>query len=159
MSEPRLKCVRKTAGNLLIVLSLAFVVVGCASLYRTLGLSEDTAEEQAALDQAALQDAVKDAVDQVQADLAAGQDLKTVAVKAGSAFAWQIATVLVSGIGAVISGFLAKWLKTERKITAAVVTGVEKADKSEIKESIQREAIAAGVEPVLHKRVKALTSG
>jgi len=157
MTETRRKRIRKTVGNLLIVLSLAFVVIGCTGLYRMFGLSEDAAEEQAGLDQAALQDAVKDAVVQVQAGLAAGQDLKTVAVKAGSAFVWQIATVLVSGIGAVLSGLLGKLLKTERKITAAVITGVEKGSKSEVKESIQRAAIAAGVEPALHKRVKALT--
>lgn len=56
----------------------------------------------------------------------------------------------------------ALWLnqkrRQEKKMTQAVITGVEMAADVEIKEAIQITASQLGVEPVLHERVKQLTT-
>lgn len=136
MSETKLNCSYNLAGVLLIALGIGFLIVGCAGLYGKLGLSPEQIERQTIAD----------------------QQLVEQAITGGRELVWQIATVAVSGIGAILAGLLGKWLKVERTISTAMIQGVEKADKSTVKESIERSATALGVEAQLHKRVQALTS-
>lgn len=135
MTPAHLKCTHNTAGTIFIVLGALFVLTGCGQIYRTLGLTEEQTQEQLAQDQNATQQIIQ----QVR---------------------WtthEIITTGLSGIGAILSGLLARWLGTERKITTALITGVEKAADTTAKEEIQKAATAAGIEPQLHSRVVALT--
>jgi NAD/NADP transhydrogenase beta subunit len=109
--------------------------VSCTSFYKTLGFSDAAAAVQAAKDA----NAIAAAVDQ-------GRDIF-----------WQLATALIGTAGTVLSVLMAKWLNTEKKLTAAIIGGVEQADNSNVKASIQNIATAAGVEKLLKTRVDSLT--
>ncbi len=152
-----LRCSRKTAIIIILTIFVLFLAIGCAAMLRKAGLTPDEADRQAAIAQAALTDAAAEAVANIQTGLAQGDDLKTIAIKTGSAFAWKIAALAASTIGAVLSALLAKWLGTERKINQVLITGIEKTANQATKETIHNKATAAGIEPQLHARVKALT--
>jgi len=68
---------------------------------------------------------------------------------------FEIAAAGVAGVGTVLSTILAKLLATEKKITGAMMTGIEAADNGKVKAAVQASASAAGVEAKLHKRVDA----
>ena len=70
---------------------------------------------------------------------------------------WQIATVATAGVGTILSALLARWVGVERKISGAIIAGVESADNGDVKKAVQAKAVAAGVEGKLAKRVKAIT--
>ena len=152
------KCRHNWIFYVMLSLGLVFIIVGCAGVYRTLGVPDEQAANQGALDEAAITAAVTEGMTEFTNQLAAGQPLPAAAASAGSALAWKLATILLGGAGTIISTLLAKWLGTERKITSSIIRGVEKGDKPGIKESIKAEAMSAGVEVALHKRVTALTS-
>ncbi len=136
MPEPTLlKCSRTTATILFILIGSLFVFAGCAQLYRSIGMTEDQVNEQVAADQ------------QVR-----GSIVNTIRTTSTD----MISTAL-AGLGAIVSGFLAKWLGTERKITKALITGIETNDSKSTKEAVRALSIVAGVEKKLHKRVASLT--
>lgn len=112
-----------------------FCLAGCAQLYKLIGLSNHQAADQVAADQTARQEIIE------------GIRLTTT----------ELITTAIAGAGAIASGFLARALGTERKITKVMITRIEKANNSDIKAAIQAEAFAAGVQPKLHARVKSLT--
>ena len=126
----------RTVGALLIVIGLCITFAGCATMYRAIGMTAADANAAAAEDKAhvaALVNSQREAV-------------------------WQIATAVVTGLGTIATGILAKLLGTERTITKAVILGVEDATGgASVKEAIQNRATTLGVEPVLEKRVQALT--
>ena len=130
-----LKCSQKTTMTVFILIGSLFCLTGCAQLYKLIGLTEEQTEEQLAEDQKTI--------------------IRTITLTRNTAA--DIITTAVAGIGTIASGFLAKWLRTERKITKALITGVEKANDTNVKESIATAAGTAGIEPKLHDRVKALT--
>lgn len=118
-----------------ILIGSLFCLAGCAQLYKLIGLTDEQTQDQLTKDQADRQQIIE------------GIRLTTT----------ELITTAIAGVGAIASGFLAKWLGTERKITKVLITGVEKATSNAAKEQIQKQALAAGVESQLHKRVQALT--
>ena len=159
MSQSILRCKHNVAGDILIAVAILFLLVGCASLYRSLGVSSEQAAQQAAHDQAAVGQAAVSAGKEFVEQIATGTPLPVAAVASGSEFIWQLLTIIATSAGTILTGWLATRLKTEKRITAAMITGVEKAaEPTGVKASIQREATAAGVEPILHARVQELTA-
>lgn len=152
-----LNCSRTTATIIIFTTIFLFVLVGCANLFRSAGLTDQQAAEQTAQLKAALKNATTAAIADVQTGLAEGHDLKTIALKTTSSFLWKIIAATGATVGVVLNGLLAKWLSTEKKITQAIITGVESNPAGDVKESIQAKATALGVEHQLHKRVLALT--
>lgn len=152
-----LRCSRRTATIILTIIILLFLAIGCASILRKAGLAPNQADEKAAAVKAALVDAAAEAVADIQEGIAQGKTPQTIALETGSAFAWKMATLAASTIGAVLSALLANWLRTERKISAACITAIEKANDTTVKESVKDESFLAGVQSKLHRRVKALT--
>lgn len=152
-----LRCGRATAITILVISSLLFLLVGCPAFFRSAGLSDEQAALQTAELKSALEGAATAAIADIQTGLAEGHDLKTIAVKASSTFIWKIIAAAGAGLCIVLNGLLAKWLGTEKKINKAIITGIESANDSTVKESVHAKAIAAGVESKLNARVKALT--
>lgn len=126
---------KNTAALILIILGSILLLAGCTQLYRTIGLTPNQVQQQTALDQAAIQ----------------------LTIEQARTHFWQIVSATIGGAGTILSGLLARWLGTERKITAAMITGIEKAPQNAVKQSITAKAVAAGVEPKLNARVRALT--
>lgn len=135
MPKTEIHCRHNTAGLFLLLIGSALVIIGCESLYHTIGLTDEQTAQQLAADQEAL------------------QGLLTT----GRTTLYDIIVTIMAGGGTILSGLLAKWLGTERKITTAMIQGIESADPGTVKEEVQKKAIAAGVESKLHSRVVALT--
>lgn len=152
-----LRCSHRTAALFLSTIIILFVLVGCAALLRSAGLSADQAADQEARLKAALADAVTDAVADVQTGLGEGHDLEALALKTASEFLWKIVAASASTAGVVLSGLLAKWLGTERKINKVLITSIESAKDLDVKATVKTKATAAGIEPKLAARVRALT--
>lgn len=152
-----LKCSRTTAIITIAASICLFLLIGCASLFRSAGLTDEQAAAQTAELQKVITLAGSEALETIQSGLSEGHDLKTIAVKASSTSLWKIIAAAGAALGIVLNGLLAKWLSTEKKITTAVITGVEDAHASDVKASIKRNATAAGIESKLSARVKALT--
>ncbi len=119
----------------IIALGVLFLLIGCGQLYKKLGL---TPEQSAA---------------QVQKD----QTTTAIIVDQFRATTSDIITTALAGLGAIASGILAKYLGTERKITAILINTIEDSDIDNIKTIVQKKAKKAGIEPALNKRVTALT--
>lgn len=130
-----LRCSQTTAALLFIIIGTFFVLTGCTQFYKTIGMTDEQAADQVAQDQVIKK--------QILGDLR----LTTTG----------IITTTIAGLGAIASGFLAKWLGTERKISKALITGIESANSTPVKQAVTTKALAAGVEKKLHARVKALT--
>ncbi len=130
-----LNCSQKTAMIVFILIGSLFCLVGCTQFYKLIGLSDQQAADQVAADQADRQ-----------------QIIEGIRITAT-----DVIITAIAGAGAIASGFLAKWLGTEKKITTAMITGIEDAHASDVKASVKRNATAAGVESQLNARVKALT--
>ncbi len=152
-----LNCSRTTATIIIFVTIFLFILIGCQSLFRSAGLTHEEAALQIAQLEAALADATSAAIADIQTGLAQGHDLKTIAVKTSSAFLWKIIAAAGASVGVVLNGLLAKCLSTEKKITKAMIKGVQSNSTNDVKQNIKAQATAAGVENALHKRVKALT--
>ncbi|MBA7700925.1 hypothetical protein ES703_109651 [subsurface metagenome] len=120
---------------LFIFIGSLFCLAGCAQLYKLIGLTPEQTADQIGKDQKA----IAKVLDTARLDIT------------------QLITTIIAGIGAIASGFLAKWLGTERKITKVLITGIENADTTEVKQAVKANALSAGVESQLHARVKALT--
>jgi len=130
-----LNCSTTTTFVFFTLIGSLFILVGCSALYRAIGLTDEQAAAQLAKDQAARQEITN--------------KLRLTIT--------EIILTITSGLGALASGFLAKWLNTERKITTALITGIESAEPGNIKKEVQAKATAAGVESALHARVLKLT--
>jgi len=130
-----LKCSQTTATFLFILIGSLFIFIGCEQLYKTIGLTDEQTAAQVAKDQADRQKIV--------------EEIRLTTT--------ELITTTIAGLGAIASGFLAKWLDTERKITTALITGIEASNDTTVKESVNKTATAAGIEPKLHKRVLSLT--
>ena len=152
-----LRCSRTTALITIGASICLFILIGCQSLFRSAGLTNEQAAEQTTQLKAALTDATAAAITDIQTGLAEGHDLKTIAVKTGSVFLWKIIAAAGATAGIVLNGLLAKWLSTEKKISKTLITGIESNNTNDLKKTIQTKAIAAGIEGKLHSRVKALT--
>lgn len=152
-----LNCSRTTATIIILATIFLFVLIGCASLFRSAGLTDEQAAAQTTELKSALEGAATAAIADIQTGLAEGHDLKTIAARASAAFIWKIVAAAAATAGVVLNGLLAKWLGTEKKINKAMITGVENSVDNHVKTSIKAAAIAAGVEPQLHARVKSLT--
>jgi len=135
MSKTFLNCSQKLAFFTFLLIGVLFIAVGCAGFYKALGFTDQQITEQIAQDREAIK----------------------IILEQGRWTAHEIITTTLAGLGTILSGFLAKWLGTERKITSALITGVEAGDVGNVKETIKNKATAAGVEPILHRRVIALT--
>lgn len=125
----------RTLALALIGLGFLFTLVGCAQVYKFLGLTEKQTKEQVSKDQKTI--------------------IRTITeVRTTTA---DIISATVAGIGALASGLLARLLGTERKITKAMIVGIEKTPELDVKKNVRTEAISAGIEKALHKRVASLT--
>lgn len=151
------RCSRNAALTIITITIFLFILIGCHALFRSAGLTDQQAAQQTAELKSALEGAAAAAVADIQTGLAEGHDLKTIAVKASSAFLWKMIAAAGATLGVVLNGLLAKWLSTEKKINKAIITGVEFAKPNGVKETIQHHATLAGVENKLHARVKSLT--
>jgi len=152
-----LNCSRTTATLIIFITISLFVLIGCQSLFRSAGLSDEQAAAQTAELKTALEGAATAAIADIQTGLAEGHDLKTIAVKTGSAFLWKILTAAGATVGVVLNGLLAKCLGTEKKMTKALITGIEANNSPTVKQLVKEKALLAGVEKQLHRRVDALT--
>ena len=152
-----LRCSRTTATLTIIASICLFILIGCTSLFRSAGLTDQQAAQQTAELKAALADATTAAITDIQTGLAEGHDLKTIAVKTGSAFLWKMIAAGGATLGVVLNGLLAKWLSTEKKITKTLITAIEPDTNSSLKTRIKAKATTAGIESQLHRRVQALT--
>ncbi len=130
-----LRCSQKTAAILFIFIGSLFCLAGCAQLYKFIGLTEEQTQEQLAEDQKTM--------------------IRTITLTRNTAA--DIITTALAGIGTIASGFLAKWLGTERKITKAMIIGIENTDSNLLKKNVNTQAHKLRIEPQLHKRVKSLT--
>lgn len=130
-----LPCSHRTAALVFTTIGILFVLTGCAQLYRSIGLDEQ----------------------QVAAQVASDQTVITAVLDTARTSTTQIVTTALAGLGAILSGFMAKWLGTERKLTKALITGVEQGDQSAVKGAIQKQSRKLGVQKTLAKRVQALT--
>ena len=130
-----LNCTRTTAMVVFILVGCLFCLAGCAQLYKFIGLTEEQTQEQLAADQKTI--------------------IRTITLTRNTAA--DIITTAVAGIGTIVSGFLAKWLHTEKKLTNTIIRGVEIGSESHVKRSIETAAGKAGIEKQLNARVKALT--
>lgn len=136
MPQPTLlKCSQTTATFLFILLGSLFVFAGCAQLYRSLGMTEDQVSEQVAAD----------------------QEVRGAIVNTIRTTSTEMISTVLAGIGAVVSGFLAKWLGSERKMTKALITGIEDSSSKTTKETVHAKATDLGIENKLHRRVASLT--
>lgn len=152
-----LNCSRTTATIIIFATIFLFILIGCQSLFRSAGLTDEEATLQIAQLEAAVADATTAAIADAQAGLAAGHDLKTIAIRTSSAFIWKIIAAASASVGVVLNGLLAKWLSTEKKITKTLITGIENNDSQTTKEAVRLTAIAAGTQKQLRKRVASLT--
>jgi len=130
-----LNCSPRTTAILLTTIAILFIITGCTQIYKTLGLTDEQAQAQQNKDAAAI----------------------AAALDQGRTTIYDIITVTIAALGTFTTGLLAKWLNTERKITTALITGVESSTNKTVKKSIQESATALGIEPKLHKRVLTLT--
>ncbi|MBA7705925.1 hypothetical protein ES703_114767 [subsurface metagenome] len=152
-----LRCSRTTAIITITASICLFVLIGCQALFKSAGLTDEQAAEQTAELKTALTEATTAALADIHTGLAEGHDLKTIAVKASSTFIWKIIAAAGATLGVVLNGLLAKWLSTEKKISKAMITGIETDNDNTVKAAVHQKALDAGIEPQLHARVKALT--
>lgn len=152
-----LRCSHRTAALILCAIIALFLLLGCAAMLRKTGIDQAEADRLAAIAEQNLAAAAAEAVHNIKTGIDRGHDIKSIAVKTTSPFAWKLATIGASTIGAVLSGLLAKWLGTEKKMLAATITGIEHNPTGNVKESVEARATARGVEKQLHRRVQALT--
>ena len=130
-----LQCSQKTAFITFVILGTLFTLTGCAQLYKTLGLTDEQTQ------------------DQVSQDHLVATKIIT-QVRTATA---DIVTTALAGLGAIASGILAKWLGTERKMTTALITGIEAAHDISVKAAVKDKAMIAGIQTKLAKRVARLT--
>jgi len=74
-------------------------------------------------------------------------------VQEGRTVFWQAATAILGSLGTAVSVLLGKYLNTERKLTKAVILGVEDAGSDSAKATIANKATKLGVSKLLAKRV------
>lgn len=156
-TKATLSCTHNTAGFILIASGFLYLLIGCSALYEWSGKTKPESQHQTAQDQAALSKAIADAGETLATKLKEGQSLAAAGTAAASVFAWKLATILAASTGTILTGLLAKWLTTEKKITKAIITGVEKAEDQTLKNTIKEQALTLGIESALHTRVKQLT--
>lgn len=134
-NQTTIHCKHNTAGTIFIILGASYLLIGCTQFYKTIGLTDEQAAEQTQQDQTARQIII--------------QNTRTTIT--------QVITTIIAGVGTVLSGLLAKWLGTERKITSTLIKAIETYDHPSIKQIITAKALDAGIEPTLNKRVSTLT--
>lgn len=152
-----LRCSHRTATFMILTILALFLLIGCASLFRSAGSTDEEAQHQTALLEQALANATEEAINDITSGLAQGHDLKAIAARASTAFLWKLGTIGASTIGVLLTGLLGRLLGKEKKITKAIIKGVESSGTVDAKKAIYTKAIDMGVEDALHKRVKALT--
>ena len=130
-----LRCSHSAAFLIFFTIGGLFTYVGCSQIYKIIGLTDDQVATQVAADQTDRQKIIE------------GIRITTT----------DIILTTIAGLGAIASGFLAKWLGTEKKINKAIIAGVESAGNPSAKEAIHKAAVAAGIQSKLHARVKSLT--
>lgn len=153
----RLKCSRRKAYFVVLLIALLFILIGCAAFLQKTGVPPLEAAEVESEFRKDLSSAVTEAVAEIATAVAEGQDLKTAAIRTTTSMIWKIATAGASVLGVALSSLLGKWLKTERKITKTLIAGVESNDSKSTKEAIRLKAVDAGIQNVLRKRVASLT--
>ncbi len=152
-----LRCSHRTAFFFLLSITLLFVLVGCAALLRSAGLDQDQAAQQSAALERALNHGLAAAVDEIKTGLAEGHSPSTIALNATSQMIWKLIAAGSSTAGVVLSSLLAKWLGTEKKIAKAMIDGIEESEGIDVKSTVHKKAVEAGVEPALAARVRAYT--
>lgn len=119
----------------LAIITGLFLVVGCGGFYKMLGLPSPEVDEL-----------VKD------------DALRTLqAVQEGRTIFWQAATAAIGSLGAVVSVLLGKYIQVERKISKAMIMGIEKSEGNGVKGQVAKQAVRYGVDKPLTKRVTKLT--
>ncbi len=130
-----MKATHNILSWILVVVGLIFLLTGCVGLYEQMGFTTEESENLAGLDRT---------------------EFLKIKQQADSVF-WQTASVVIAGVGALVSGFLGKWLYNDKQMIKAIVSGVEASGSEDVKNAIQNNAKAMGVESNLRKRVNALT--
>lgn len=130
-----LRCSQTTATIVFILVGSLFLAAGCAQFYRAIGLTEEQTAGQIKKDQDDRQQIIE------------GIRLTTT----------ELITSAIAGLGAIASGFLARALGTERKITKVLIGNIETNNNENLKTAITAEALQLGIENKLYARVKALT--
>lgn len=130
---------------------------GCAEIYRRMGYSQIDADAEAQADRDAIIGAVVEGVAAGQQEDAEREAYIQAKLRAAKAGLWQALAAGIAALSGVVTTTFGFLFKRERKITAAVITGVEKNSGGEVKAAIQDAATSSGVETALHNRVKRLT--
>lgn len=119
----------------LMIITGLFLVVGCGSFYKILGVPPAEVDK-----------------------LVQDDSLRTLqAVQEGRTIFWQAATAVMSSLGAVVSVLLGKYLQVERKMSKAMIMGIEKVEGNTVKGEVAKQAARYGVDDSLKKRVIKLT--
>ena len=134
-STSTLYCTQTTAFFLFLLIGSLFIFAGCTQVYKILGFTEEQIDEQVSEDQETI--------------------IRTVTIVRTTAA--DLITTIVAGLGTVASGFLVKWLGTEREIVKALIVGIEKSSADNVKETVHKKATDAGIQSQLSKRVAAYT--
>jgi len=140
-----------------VLFAAVFIIIGCANAYKALGLTDEQAQAAVEKDKAAAQHAGQEVRDALARVLAGEQVPMEDAISTARVTLWQAVSAAIAVVGAAGGAILSKALGTERKMSAAIIAGVEKANPEKVKESIAAEAANRGVKVQVHKRVKKLT--
>lgn len=119
----------------LAIITICFATVGCAGVYKAIGLTQEQTAEQVGEDQV----------------------MYVRLIEQGRGVFWQVATAVLGGLGTVATGVLGKYLHTERKITKAAILGIERNDGKDVKGAVKDAAKKLGVTQPLAKRVDKIT--
>ncbi|GAI72736.1 unnamed protein product [marine sediment metagenome] len=78
-------------------------------------------------------------------------------VQEGRTIFWQAATAVMGSLGAVVSVLLGKYLSVERKMSKAMIMGIEGVEGTGVKGKVAKQAARYGVDNPLKRRVAKLT--
>lgn len=143
----------------LVAFIAVYLILGCSAAYKAVGLTP--AQTQAAVDKdkAAAQKAGQEVRDALARVLAGEQVPMEEAIDTARITLWQAVSAAIGVVGAAGAAILSKSLGTERKMNAAIIAGVEKANPDEVKKSITLASMQRGVAVKLAARVRKLTTG
>lgn len=147
----------------LTILCLACILwamfVGCASAYKAMGLTTEQAAAAVEKDKAAAQKAGQEVRDALARVLAGEQMPMEEAIDDARVTLWQAVSAAIGVVGAAGAAIMTKALGTERKMNAAMIAGIEKANPEDVKRAVTLASMQRGVSVKLATRVRKLTKG
>jgi len=143
----------------LVACIVVYLIAGCASAYKAMGLTSEQAAAAVDKDKAAAQKAGQEVRDALARVLAGEQVPMESAIDNARVTLWQAVSAAIGVVAAAGGAIMTKAIGTERKMSAALIAGVEKANPDNVKKSIAVQSIQRGVGVKLAARVRKLTTG